>query len=1274
MRWGALSLLVSLLLIVAEAQNGASSDAVAHVVFTKWANAPRGWVKYDTANMTADVQRWIRTASSPLLDRSFNFMFISPDATYVHSAPAAGAYVARIGVTERPNCSDRRLTRFYVNGVPSEAINVGSDCGCSKPVFIDVAFNVAENLLVTILIRRIPGFWPPAISNFELFPAALAPPPFECSQSSTSASPSPLTSAAASGSPSMSASPSRVAAMSTSPAASPAETPSPAATPSPSTQTTAKNVEIDIDVSASTVLPGTTPLSVSGSIDSSASQGLPPVSFATAREGAEFSFTFDLPPGLYNVFLGFIEPNDASCDLGARVFNVFINDNMRLESFDIFSSAGACRKAHVERFQQQTVDALDPKPFVISFQGIAGLAILSHLRIRPSGFQCTPVTTDADLTADHLAHAVAGEYPPNGAPAYVDGDGDGFVTVNVDGSGSHTHFSYNGKNGQITSYTWISPETGKVFASTQKFTSRFSLGTTRLRLQVIDDACSRDEAETSITVTGIMQNGQYCYYYSGLSELPMAGTLSDSPRPSFAAPSSSLNLGFPSFSFQNSAFVARCKFFVDFAAVTEGTVISATTGSSGIARVYKGTELVFDTETSLTAPTSTTVGLQEFEVIYQRTDLSKTPTLAFRVNGTVPAARYDQSTVLPVLSSVDPNNGKATGGDRIKLNGFGLYLPLTVSFGGANVSALEDGATARTIFVNTPPGTGAVDVRVTNNAGLQSNPVTYTYGSTCDAVSFTGTSIKTDAGEDVNLKLPTAVTMWQDGKLYVGTRGGIVQALGYDVTTLKVSSYCASVPLRDPRYNKPNGSPSERSILGITFDPRDKEPRPYVSASTLFWQRQGMIQYGHPRAWSNGAVERLRPVSSAALAANPSICLEFDRTIVQNLPVSDGDHSVNELLFTQNGDLVIAVGGNTNAGLPFAPLGGNWESYFSGSVVVARLSRPTFNGTIDYTTPENLRTAVPKSTDVDLYSTGVRNMFAMTMARSGQIYGADMGPNCRFGNASSTCSEYNETEAAERSTSDKVPFPGSAIVGPEGECKYGDTRKDKLLEIKAGKFYGHSNIQRALWTNKPGECGWIDPLTGRTGRPAQSPPPTNYQALMSIIQSPTTGIREYGSALFCNRLRGNLILSRYKSRGVWRVRLKTGGSELNGSPEMFDSLGGLRVEENAHGDLLFPKLEGLGVYVMRPKVSSRTGLMVANAVPFRHGRSGGTKIIIGGWGFESGVAAFIGGKACPIVKHSDTEITCTVPPFAGGSELVSVRVTVGSVENVLPGAVLYMSV
>lgn len=1010
-----------------------------------------------------------------------------------------------------------------------------------------------------------------------------------------------------------------------------------------------------------------------GVVNTRSRRGLPRESFKTAREGRRFEIIFDLEPGTYDVLLGFAELKSKVCKPSARIFNVYINEKLRLASFDVFSTARECYRATTQRFTGETIDPVLKKPIVIRFEAIAGRALINHVKVRRSVDQCKPITDNPTVAADHLAHAVPGKYPPNSDTAYVDSTGKGFVSVNVDGRGSHTHFFAGTVPGRIRSYKWTLPDTGKLLSTKPNFRSNFGLGTTRVRLEVVDSVCSSDEAETSITVSGKMQQGLYCYYYQGLTELPMPGTLYDEPRPSFAAVSTSTNVKFPSFPFRDTKFAVRCIFFVNFPTATNNTQIFVGAGKSGFLRVYKGLDLLVDLATSRrSAPLAFTAGLHAFEVVYLRTK-TRMPRMLIKFDGKFPTAvSYDQTTVLPIITSINPPDGPSAGGGRTKIEGYGLFLPLIATFGPRSVraSSLESTPTMAVVY---PPASSAnvVSVKVKNRAGFISNTLQYIYGSSCDPVAFSLTTMTTSTGGVLNLMSATSVVLWRSGVLYMGTRTGIIREVSYDFSTMRVTNLCSSLPLTDARYKRPNGTPSTRAILGITLDPRDTEPRPYVSASTLFWERSNEISASNRNRWSNGAVERF------VKTGDTGTCLRRDRRIVGNLPVPDSDHSINELLFTQSGDLLIAIGGFTNGGLPYVRLGGEWEAYFSGAVVRARLSLgQSYNGVIQYDTPFNVRTAKPISGDVDLYATGFRNLFSMIMTRDGGIYGIDMGTNCGFGNMSSSCSQYVESEAARRDTEGIVPFPGNTLPdgpGAELECRYNADRKDKLVRIKEGKFYGHSNLQRALLTNQPGECIWIDPETGRSPSPQLATPPVNYEHNIGMFRSPMTGFREYGSNLFCGKMRGDFVFSRYKAQASFRIR-KESSEKIDETLELLSATSGMRVEEDAHGSLIYPKFHEAGVHVLQPNVASRGGLFIVNAVPWRHGRNGGRILSVGGWGFESGAKVFVGSKPCEVKSLTAREIECVVPAFGSGSQLVDVKVEQGFIESTLPRAVLYMSV
>ena len=105
--------------------------------------------------------------------------------------------------------------------------------------------------------------------------------------------------------------------------------------------------------------------------------------------------------------------------------------------------------------------------------------------------------------------------------------------------------------------------------------------------------------------------------------------------------------------------------------------------------------------------------------------------------------------------------------------------------------------------------------------------------------------------------------------------------------------------------------------------------------------------------------------------------------LVTNLPVSNHDHSVNGMVFDNNGDLYVCVGGNTNAGIPSVGIGELPETPLSGAVIKVALSEPSFNGAITYVetisgTPNNDQifgdiVDVAPGIDVGVYASGIRN-------------------------------------------------------------------------------------------------------------------------------------------------------------------------------------------------------------------------------------------------------------------------------------------------------------
>lgn len=1029
-------------------------------------------------------------------------------------------------------------------------------------------------------------------------------------------------------------------------------------------------------------MPGTKKASFyKGSIQGSP-LGIPITAFRSSRYGKDFTYSFNVPPGAYDIILGVIELYSKHCSVpGNRVFNVFVNGQLRLEGFDIFETAG-CFTAHRIDIKSATVGSVVTKPLTIRFVAVSNFAQIAYIGVKSAKVACIPESDTGKITDDHAAHAVPGTYPPQDGPSsplsYVDINGDGVHAVRIDGSDSHTHFldTKNNIAGRITKYEWSIVETGEIISNKVRFWYNFPLGTTRLKLSVLDNSCTTDEAETTVTVTGKMQPGQYCYYYPFAATPPIGGTLLDIPRPRFAHVSTSLNLQFPSLPFAASTFGVRCLFFYDWVQPSAVVTVSAETGGSDPVRIYKGADLVFDSVYSSEAYTVLTTGLTAFEVVYSHNDASVAPKLAFKINGAVPAnnlVKHDQGTVLPILSTITPDAGPVSGGTQVKITGYGLYQGFTVSFGSKSANVLSSGSSSTQFFARAPSSTapGTVEVSVVSAGGQKSNALAFSYGgTTCENIAFTKTKLFTSVGGSKKsvdfLGVCTVVALGPDRRLYIGTAVGEVHVIGYDSVTLQATTHCFSPKLLDSNFKAPDGSLSDRIVLGIAFNPMDIDTIPYVSTSTLYWYSKSRINRKNSAGWRNGAVERLK------LSANPDSfvigqkkgqCLAYDKRIVSNLPVSNRDHSVNALLFTQFGDLLIAVGGNTNAGLPGSKLGNLWETPLSAAILIAKTSLPNFDGNIKYSNEDVHFLAKQIGGDVEVYAAGFRNPFAMSMARNGAIYASDQGPNCNYGDPSVACDEFDATSASSWSLLSTKNWPGR-YPSTNSQCPDGIARKDKIVYVENGNFYGHPNLNRG----DPKQCAWIDPINDKSvdGKSA----PSSYSAPMALVRSSVTGVNEYRADHFCGKLRGDLILSSYQGKTTWRMGVNLG--KTSSGPDVISNTGGIQFTEDEQGLLLFPRYVQKTITVFQPVVNAPVSLKVVGVHPWRIRRGGGVKLFIGGYNFANGVSVTVGSSSCTVISVSSRSIVCTAPPVSGSDVLVDVTVSLGSISSTLAESVRYM--
>lgn len=387
-----------------------------------------------------------------------------------------------------------------------------------------------------------------------------------------------------------------------------------------------------------------------------------------------------------------------------------------------------------------------------------------------------------------------------------------------------------------------------------------------------------------------------------------------------------------------------------------------------------------------------------------------------------------------------------------------------------------------------------------------------------------------------------------------------------------------------------------RSILGITFDPMDTSPNPtvYVSHSTLF---HGEL------VSNNGKV-------SAISGAN----LDQIRHIVTGLPVSDLDHAVNGIEFGDRGELYIQVGGNTNAGVP-GPLsssGKQKDGLLSASTLVAHLSRPGYDCNVMYDSNGDQISGF----DVEVFAYGQHNSFDITLHSNGNLYATDNGPNFGFGKRSLNCLEDG--------------------MDPN--------ESDELNLIVRGAYYGHANRKRG--ENDPRQCLW---------RSADEASDDEYTAPLTMLPSSTNGMIEFQTLHFGSKLRGQLILGRYKG-ALYHVALSADGkSVLNKVPSELVKKGGIGVAQGPDGTLYAASVFAGEVVYHAPYEAPSLDLTVKSVFPRRGLNKGGSLLTLYGENLNTfgNPTVTVGGQACPVMGPiSASTIKCTLPAGAGKADVV----------------------
>ena len=539
--------------------------------------------------------------------------------------------------------------------------------------------------------------------------------------------------------------------------------------------------------------------------------------------------------------------------------------------------------------------------------------------------------------------------------------------------------------------------------------------------------------------------------------------------------------------------------------------------------------------------------------------------------------------------------------------------------------------------------------------GTQTVPISHTVSSAdleYDGLSLIDLPVTITDNDVVNIDFnqqtvvtgidgPTTAAWGPDGRLYVGTITGQIIAYTFD----------ESYSVTDTQVIDTLQGISNPNILGIAFNPYDTSNSPtiYVSHSQLF--ANGGISF---------PITELSPYSGqVSILEGPT----FDsvQPLITGLPVSNHDHGINGLTFDNAGDLYIAVGGNTNAGITADAIGGIPESPFTAAILKADITNSSFNGAVDYELPPDfipppeftfdpgtmtwdpfdpadsqvfgdIVTVVP-GVDISVYASGLRNPYDLVYTTQGLMYATDNGANDGFGDVSTG------------------PDTQEPVVGAP----------DELNRLVAGEYYGHPNRNR----------GFTDPRQNVYYDPFEASIPGVYTAPLAIADASTNGIDEYRAATFGGQLQGNLIAQQWDSK-LYSFRLSPDGN-LVVNTETFNTVtDGLDVLTGPGGAIIGVDFTADAIDVAIPNDPSVTGPTAYDIFPWRAPATGGDLFVIGGENFDtSNTTVTIGGEVVTLTSVSDHRIAGILPALSSpGGELLDVTVISGGVTSVLTDAYL----
>lgn len=808
-----------------------------------------------------------------------------------------------------------------------------------------------------------------------------------------------------------------------------------------------------------------------------------------------------------------------------------------------------------------------------------------------------------------------------GPPFVIDYNGDGAETVPLDGSKSHTHQL----GGQLTRFEWRDGA-GNLFSTDQAPSPNFNLGDVRVCLTIFDNN-TPPESLTDCFETKVVPPNNVPYallYYYEKPAGDYSFDLANPPGPAdYVQYSATLRIqegaSRINFSPYDRDVMVRAKARINIPEA--GRYVFAITGGEDRLLLING-------EAYSGGAINLPAGLAQIDARFEVDSIANLPLeVRYAREGEEPAfitfdrITHDQTTEPPVITAAS-NQGSSGGGQPVEITGF-FFFPsnqVSVVWGDITLSGSQLTVTPTSIRFSAPPGNGQVQAYVVNPAG-QSNRIFYTYtDSAAIPINFV-----VQQGVVTGFANPTRAAWGPDGRLYVADLNGFITAIEFNDNYGVVSSV---------KYDGVSKTTS-KNILGIAFNPHDvaNPPKIYVAHNALYYNGGFCFTGFSPYS---GVISTI---------TGPNFNTPVP--IITGLPVSNHDHGINGMAFDHKGDLFIAVGGNTNAGIPDCNIGGLQESPLSGAVLKAEISKPNFNGNILYRLTSSgaqnndqvsggVVDVIP-GVDVRVFAHGLRNTFDIEFTQEGRLYAVDNGADPGFGNAS-----YGPTQQ-----------------GPAPDAN------DELNLLIDGMYYGHPNHNRARYDAR--QYVYYPPS-------APSDPNVERQPLLQFNYS-TNGLTQYRAQTFRGAMRNHLVAQIWNSDTV-RIRLNADGTAVTQSAVQPWKLNALDILHLPGGVLMGVDYSGNKLNIARPSDAGAVGLTVYDIFPYRAHTRGGQPFVIGGVNFGTNPAAVsvqIGGVPATITSVSNTRIKGILPARPSAPEsLLPVSVTVAGNTAFIPQAFRYV--